>query len=69
MFTKIKNPENGENVSILSTKGKKILKQYAKTVKKQKGGGWGIKVTEPSNVNEKQSGGNSWGPTNTDSDE
>ncbi len=38
MFTKIKNPKTGQNVSIFTKQGKDILKNYTITTKKSSGG-------------------------------
>ena len=69
MFTKIKNPENGEKISIFSKQGKDVLKKYTKMLKKN-GGGWGINPQPTKSIyeeNNKQSGG--WGIFSNDDDQ
>ena len=70
MFTKIKNPENGEKISIFSKQGKDVLKKYTKMLKKNEGG-WGINPEPTKNVDEnnKQSGGWGLAITNNGDDE
>ena len=73
MFTKIKNPQNGEKISIFSKQGKDVLKKYTKMLKKN-GGGWGNN-TEPTKITyeeEKYLNGGGWGlgiANNDDDDE